>query len=209
MAQILKDDLKDKIIDSAKSEFLEKGFKEASLRNIAKSSNMTVGNLYRYFKNKEDIKKQIIGDTLRELENMLQKVTDNKISFSSAEANITLKGEEMIVILDKIADEMVDIYKRHKIEFNILLQHSSINEELLEWFAKMIVSIIRNNYDVENHTKEVNDLAHAYAVSIFYGVKDLFLNKKRESDNLNSLIKIYFRSFIKMLDFDLKTMIGD
>ena len=45
MAQILKKSVKENIILAAKKEFLEKGLKDASLRNIAKGANITVGNL--------------------------------------------------------------------------------------------------------------------------------------------------------------------
>ena len=55
MAQVLKEAVKDKIIAAAKEEFLKKGYKEASMRAIARKSKMTVGNLYRYFSSKEEM----------------------------------------------------------------------------------------------------------------------------------------------------------
>ena len=39
----------DNILNSAKAEFLEKGFKDASLRNIAKQAGVTTGAIYGYF----------------------------------------------------------------------------------------------------------------------------------------------------------------
>ena len=50
MAQTLKDDVKARIIESAKEEFLENSYEKTSMRAIASKSNITVGNLYRYFK---------------------------------------------------------------------------------------------------------------------------------------------------------------
>ena len=41
------------IVKNAKKEFLEKGFEKASMRVIAKNSNLTVGALYRHFDTKE------------------------------------------------------------------------------------------------------------------------------------------------------------
>jgi AcrR family transcriptional regulator len=49
MAQILKPELKESIINSARHEFYIHGFEGSSMRNIAKAAHMTVGNLYRYF----------------------------------------------------------------------------------------------------------------------------------------------------------------
>ena len=50
MAQVLKEETRKKIIEAAKDEFLHYGFDNANMRRIALKSNMTVGNLYRYFK---------------------------------------------------------------------------------------------------------------------------------------------------------------
>jgi len=39
----------------AEKEFLEKGFKDASLRNIVKTAGVTTGAFYGYYKNKEEL----------------------------------------------------------------------------------------------------------------------------------------------------------
>ena len=44
-----------RILNSAKKEFLAKGYQEASLRDISKEASVTTGALYGYFKNKEDL----------------------------------------------------------------------------------------------------------------------------------------------------------
>ena len=44
---------KAKIIESAKKEFLEKGFMNASLRTIAANAGVTTGAMYRHFKDKD------------------------------------------------------------------------------------------------------------------------------------------------------------
>ncbi len=48
------------IIDAAKKEFLEKGYTNASLRNIAKNANVTTGAFYGCFKGKEDLFSTIV-----------------------------------------------------------------------------------------------------------------------------------------------------
>ena len=44
---------KAKILESAKNEFLEKGFVNASLRTIASNAGLTTGAMYRHFKDKD------------------------------------------------------------------------------------------------------------------------------------------------------------
>jgi len=53
MVQTKKDDVKNKILNAAKEEFLKFGFEKASLRKIAAEAGVTKGNLYTYFKSKD------------------------------------------------------------------------------------------------------------------------------------------------------------
>ncbi|PKM56143.1 MAG: hypothetical protein CVV00_01140 [Firmicutes bacterium HGW-Firmicutes-5] len=55
IVQILKDDQRTKIHQAAIDAFIRDGYQKASMRGIAESAGMSVGNLYRYFKNKESL----------------------------------------------------------------------------------------------------------------------------------------------------------
>ena len=50
---------------AAKKEFLEKGFRSASLRNIVKSAGVTTGALYGYYSSKEELFCRTCGRTLQ------------------------------------------------------------------------------------------------------------------------------------------------
>ena len=47
---------------AAKAEFLEKGYKGASLRNIVKSVGMTTGAFYGYYRSKEELFEALVGE---------------------------------------------------------------------------------------------------------------------------------------------------
>lgn len=51
-----------RIHQAAKTEFLEKGFRGASLRNIVKSVGMTTGAFYGYYKSKEELFEALVGE---------------------------------------------------------------------------------------------------------------------------------------------------
>lgn len=51
--QILKEHVKDNILKAAEEIYFQEGYSQASLRSIAARCGITVGNLYRYFENKE------------------------------------------------------------------------------------------------------------------------------------------------------------
>ncbi|MCY1153014.1 MAG: TetR/AcrR family transcriptional regulator [Sphaerochaetaceae bacterium] len=61
-----------KILKVAFDEFLEKGFEEASLRNIAKLSKVSTGAIYGYFTSKSDIFDTLVKDTSEELYKLME-----------------------------------------------------------------------------------------------------------------------------------------
>lgn len=55
MAQYLKQDVRDRILDAAVRSFAESGYGAATMRQIAKAAGLSSGNVYRYFGGKEDL----------------------------------------------------------------------------------------------------------------------------------------------------------
>lgn len=208
MAQILKDDVRNRIIDSAKEEFLKYGYEDASMRRIALKSKMTVGNLYRYFKNKEDINVFIVKDTYSLIDKIVQKLTNGELSIKE-KTNLNINIDKLINLFDELSESLVEIYLSHKIEFNILMMSSKLNNDLKLWFSDLIKNIITANYKAVNYEREIELLSKSYATAIFDGMKELFKNTDIKKDRLQSLCKIYFRSFIEMLNNDLSVYIGE
>lgn len=50
------------ILSAAMQEFLEKGFKSASLRNIVKTAGVTTGAFYGYYASKEELFESLVGE---------------------------------------------------------------------------------------------------------------------------------------------------
>ena len=57
-------DTKKKLLESAKKEFLEKGFMNASLRTIAANAGVTTGAMYRHFKDKNAFFCALVDDAI-------------------------------------------------------------------------------------------------------------------------------------------------
>ena len=57
-----------RIIESAKEEFLQKGFLDASLQEICKNAGVTTGALYKRFKGKEELFCALVESTVQDLE---------------------------------------------------------------------------------------------------------------------------------------------
>ncbi|UVI33213.1 TetR/AcrR family transcriptional regulator [Paenibacillus spongiae] len=59
--QILKEGVRNAIVEAAFAEFRQYGYMDASMRRIAAAAGMTSGNIYRYFRSKEDLFDFIVG----------------------------------------------------------------------------------------------------------------------------------------------------
>lgn len=208
MAQKLKDDQRNKILEAAKQEFLEKGYKEASLRHIALKAHMTVGNLYRYFDSKEDLNDKICEPCLLAIESLLNKETNNQLSFFKDNDSFKMNEKEMLIVIDNIIDNIVDIFDIYPNEFLILMMDSDLNNSLKTWFSNLISILINNNYSVSETNKDkLSLMSNVYACSTISGFREL-LEHESNIDMLKILSKVYFRSYIFMLNSDIEKMIN-
>ena len=62
---------KDKLLVSAKQEFMEKGYMQASLRNICKNAGVTTGALYFFFQDKESLFASLVEGPLNKLHEVM------------------------------------------------------------------------------------------------------------------------------------------
>lgn len=207
--QTLKTDVKERILESAKREFLEKGIEGSSMREIARGSQMTVGNLYRYFKNKDELNRVIVEETLKEIDALVMRKSSNMISFKDGIYEISMTVDQYRTVLDELGDELLDIYGKHRIEFRILMMHSRLNDEITEWFTGLLASIIKSTYEIEDTEETIRIMAHCYAVSIFSGLRDLMCGSGLSPEALKRPVRIFFRSLINSLSVDLNSYLCD
>ncbi|MDO4378042.1 MAG: TetR/AcrR family transcriptional regulator [Erysipelotrichia bacterium] len=208
MAQVLKEETRKKIIEAAKDEFLKYGFDAASMRRIALKSNMTVGNLYRYFKNKEDINCQIVNEVVCMIDNLVKSITDNGIAFFSDKFQLPNNKQILKRAVNELADKIVEIYTDHKDEFNILMMGSQLNNKLMLWFTNLINFLIKESSETKDN-RQMFLLAKSYSVSVISGLKELFRINDVSIEELKSMVRIYLQSFIYMLQTDVRKYGGE
>ena len=207
MAQVLKDELRRNIIIAAKQELLQHGYENASMRSIAKKANMTVGNLYHYFANKEEIIKYIVSPTLKRIKDLLKHLSANRVSMETRVFNLKANLNELKSLLNDFTINLVDIYFKRPDEFNILMLHSDLNSELISWFSTAIKSLIEQHFLIPGHSNEKQLLASAYAESIFAGMKEIFKLNNLKKEQLENVVRTYLYSYIHILDSDIRKTI--
>lgn len=114
--QIQKDDIRKDILKVAKEEFHSNGFKDASMRTIAKKAGVGLSNIYNYFKNKDEIFLEVLSPLMAAFDKLT-------IEHNSPE-NLTLEifnSEEYYL---RHTNAYVDLIINHKDELNLLLFQS-------------------------------------------------------------------------------------
>ena len=71
MLKKLTEDQQTAIIDKATCEFAEKGYKGAGLSSIAKSAGVSVGVIYKYYKDKEELFEACVSKSITYLDEVL------------------------------------------------------------------------------------------------------------------------------------------
>lgn len=141
--QVLKEDIRGRLLAVARQQFGQKGFSKTSMREIADLSGVGVGNIYNYFKNKDEMFYEVVRPVLSAMEAMLQE-------------HHGIRGEDVMKIrsekyLKACIDEYVSLIDTHRELLTILFfraQGSSLERfredytdrstELVKaWFASM------------------------------------------------------------------------
>ena len=65
------------VLACAKKEFLEKGYKDASLRVIAQAAGTSTGSIYTRFKDKAGLFDAIVGPAADQLKDMFVEIQEN------------------------------------------------------------------------------------------------------------------------------------
>lgn len=84
------------LLEAGKKEFLEKGFRDASMRNIAAAAGATTGAIYRYYADKEAMFDALVAEPAQTLLDEYRKV---QMEFS------TLPLEQKLNTLPEISDD--------------------------------------------------------------------------------------------------------
>ena len=99
---------REKLLESAKAGFAEKGYTKASLRKICANAGVTTGALYFFFKDKEDLFTAIVGQPFDELKQiMIRHFADERDILKSPDMS------EMKMHIDGGHDEITDVLIHH------------------------------------------------------------------------------------------------
>ena len=95
---------RERVLRVITEEFANNGFNNTSVSQIAKKSGISVGSVYKYFENKEEMFSMVVQEGLSQLENLLT-------SLVSSDEDIAVKAEIIIRELIKFSNEKPELIK--------------------------------------------------------------------------------------------------
>lgn len=132
--QVLKEDIRGRILTVARQQFEREGYSKTSMREIAELSSVGVGNIYNYFTSKDELFHEVVRPVLCALEAMLQE-------------HHGIRGEDIMMMrsekyLKSCIDEYVSLIDKHR----SLMENCCSVRKVLHWNAsvRIIPTVPRN-----------------------------------------------------------------
>jgi AcrR family transcriptional regulator len=195
--QYLKYEVRNSIVEEALKEFMEKGYEGASIRNIARKSNTSVGNIYKYFESKEDLYENLIGSVYHRLMDYISQ-------FDKVELN-----EKAQLIFYELMEKIMEIFNENSTEIAILLNRSSGSkyENCKSIFVDFITRIVTESmkYELSMKGKRLRDDFVIYLVSYSLVESIAIIVKERHDGEevrklILNMIDIFFTDIVNKLD---------
>lgn len=150
--QILKDEIRNKILNVAENIFYQNGFRDTTTRSIANEVGISVSNLYLYYKNKEAIFYGVTDgfyeyfvNGFKTFVNYHDKNNEINIDISHVfQKIIKANQKKFVIIADKSRGTKHERFKEQIV--SILNNHmkSQVNKDLIE--DELIIYILAKNF---------------------------------------------------------------
>ncbi len=146
MTQFKKDFVMHSIVEAAEKEFSEKGFSKASMRAIAAKANVTLSNIYNYFKNKDELFVAVLQPVLDVVEQGKTVLEEHE----KCHDRIDLDGHHDFIL------PSVDYVFKYRDKFKLLANKAAgsslanFKNDLIDWYVTKMsrqVSIGDNHHD--------------------------------------------------------------
>ena len=159
--QTKKDSVNTRILDSAEKEFFEKGFSSSSMRDIARGAGMTPGNLYSYYKGKEELLSALVSAPLQEVSELIRGIRKGKRIDTGA--------------LEEVSQEVIGFYLKARRPFMILM--FGVKGTRFDGFREMVTRTVeerlREDYFAVSDEPFDDYLPHAAANALMEGLLNI------------------------------------
>jgi AcrR family transcriptional regulator len=109
MAQYAKDEIRQRIVEAARREFLRVGYEKASIRTIAEKARTAKSNLYNYFTDKDDLFHSVLGPTVAKIRAGLVAAKRFNVPKGVEEYTLASQSSVVAVVNQFVAENFTDV----------------------------------------------------------------------------------------------------
>lgn len=196
------------LLESARKEFLAKGFMSASLRTISANANVTTGAMYRYFENKDALFCALVDDVIEVTRSYLEKAGIENHKKSLDPLGPEHHEEEM-----KMFRAYISYIFDHYDNFVLLTScatgstHENFMSELADLYTSKCSELINWMYEQKHIKKPIdNIIVHVISNSLIQVFFEIVIHKipqKSAEELISTYLNFYYSGWIKILD-DIK-----
>lgn len=198
------DSTRARILEAGKTEFLEKGYKNASLRNIAKTAGVTTGAIYGYYTDKAALFGALVEEPAAYLRDWYFSIQRDFDTFSEEE-----KEKQMHSYSSRALKEFIDYIYLHFDAFKLVVccaagteyEHyiDSLLEIEMEYTHRFIQTLRSLGRDVPHLDDE---MAHILSSAFYYGIFETVAHdmpRERAQQYICTLHEFYGAGWNKIL----------
>lgn len=192
--QYLKNEIREKIIAAALKEFKEYGYLEANMRSIARRSGITVGNIYRYFRSKDALLKEIMEPARLELMDLL---------FADKQKGRHVQGYGYLFDIDSIMNNVIRVLRKYTSELIIIIykskgsKYENIKEEFISLIEKRLAEELLSGHSIQDSINKNSAIAYVLAASFVESVFIIVKKYDQDIEKIDFLIRQMIDIFFK------------
>lgn len=197
------------ILQTAEIEFLEKGFQNASLRNIAKAAGVTTGAFYRYFSSKDALFAALVEPHAAQVKYLFLSDIEKWDALSPED-----KLRHMTDISKPCISEILDYIYDHYTGFKLLICASggTVYENFIHDLVEAEVDSSFRCADVlrelGHEVPEMDrELCHMVTSAMFSGIFEIVahdMNKEDAKRRVAKLQEFFTGGWCRLLNYDIR-----
>jgi AcrR family transcriptional regulator len=199
--QTLKDEVKNRIIEAAIKEFYLRGYEKASMRNIARTSGISVSNTYNYFENKEQLFNSIVGPVNEQVQDLLKRTVER---YTGKEFG----GSQFQAVTDSFIYSLLNLDARSRQSIIILTEKSegtrfeNTQERLIEFLEMHFVEQMNHGRQPSINELNQNYIMHVIATNFISGLSKIlkdYQNQRWAEENMRIFLKYHLNGIKNLM----------
>lgn len=196
---------KTKILQSAKAEFLEKGFMAASLRTIAANAGLTTGAMYRHFKDKDTLFCALVDGAIEETVAIINEGSvENHENLENPVGQAHSEDEQKEIL------SFIEYLYQNFDAFTLLLTkaagstHEKFLEEISDMYTNTLLKTMHWLIQKYKITKAIDDMSiHFFANATINAFAEIVLHKMNKEEAL-----VFIGNIHDFIHFGFMHMLG-